>query len=85
MHCVYILQSEKFPRHAREIVTYFGVPGYNGPCPPEGSDAHHYHFALYALDTEKIELTPDMMPNDVVNAIRSNTIDRVVLTGLYKR
>ena len=24
---------------------------YEGPCPPVGDNAHHYHFRLYALDT----------------------------------
>ena len=39
------------PEGSTEGRNDFGSNGYRGPCPPPGSP-HHYHFKLYALDTE---------------------------------
>ena len=39
------------PGGARQGLTDFKRTGYGGPCPPPGK-VHHYHFKLYALDTE---------------------------------
>lgn len=33
----------------------FGADRYCGPCPPTGDSPHHYHFAVYALDVQKME------------------------------
>jgi Raf kinase inhibitor-like YbhB/YbcL family protein len=30
----------------------FGMTGYDGCMPPRGHGVHHYHFKVYALDTE---------------------------------
>ncbi len=38
-------------RSAMQGVNDAGKSGYQGPCPPPGP-VHHYHFRLYALDTE---------------------------------
>ena len=38
------------PPGTAEGVNDFGRRGYGGPCPPRGA-AHHYHFAVLALDT----------------------------------
>jgi Raf kinase inhibitor-like YbhB/YbcL family protein len=33
--------------------------GYDGPCPPwNDTIVHHYHFSLYALDTETLPVKP---------------------------
>src|SRR5438067_2094273 len=31
------------PKGATQSRTDFGVPGYGGPCPPQGDPPHHYH------------------------------------------
>jgi len=33
----------------------FGDHAYDGPAPPPGHGAHHYHFTLYALDVPRLE------------------------------
>ena len=38
--------------NAKQGASSFGQVGYGGPCPPKGHGVHHYHFKLYALDTE---------------------------------
>lgn len=52
------LDGQKLPAGSRQITTDFGVPGWGGPCPPEGSKPHRYNFTVYALGVEKLELPP---------------------------
>ncbi|MCL1972157.1 MAG: YbhB/YbcL family Raf kinase inhibitor-like protein [Endomicrobia bacterium] len=80
-----VAKGAKFAKPAREIVTSYGVPGYDGPCPPVGHGMHHYHFTLYALNTEKIKLTPKMKPYEVEAAVKAHALSQVTLTGLYER
>src|SRR6184192_2542656 len=37
-----------------EVMNDMGKPGYAGPCPPPGHGVHHYHFKLFALDTDRL-------------------------------
>ncbi|HUN47773.1 MAG TPA: YbhB/YbcL family Raf kinase inhibitor-like protein [Stellaceae bacterium] len=39
--------------------TDFGVPGYGGPCPPQGDKPHRYVFKLFAVDVDHLDVTPD--------------------------
>ena len=39
------------PAGALQVRTDFGVPGYGGPCPPEGDHPHRYIFTLFAVST----------------------------------
>lgn len=80
-----IAKGTKFTKPARELATDYGAPGYNGPCPPIGHGVHHYHFVLYALDVERIELTPDMPPHEIELAIRARSLAQATITGLYER
>src|SRR2546430_10688882 len=36
--------------------TDFGKPGYGGPCPPQGDKPHHYHFTIFALDVDRLDI-----------------------------
>ena len=80
-----VAKGGKFAPPAREITTDFGVPGYNGPCPPVGHGVHHYHFTLYALDVANIELDSGMTPHQVAEAIRERAVGQATIIGLYER
>ena len=41
----------------RRRSTTSNKPGYGGPCPPKGHGPHHYHFKLFALDVERLNLS----------------------------
>lgn len=57
--------------------------GYIGMCPPNG--VHHYHFMVYALDTE---LTLDKTTTDkqsLEKAMQGHMLAQGDLVGLYKK
>lgn len=47
------------PAGAVEGRTDFGEPGYGGAAPPPGHGPHRYIFTVFAVDTDRLEVTPD--------------------------
>jgi Raf kinase inhibitor-like YbhB/YbcL family protein len=62
----------------------FGVIGYTGPCPPKGDPTHHYHFSLFALDTQ-LNLGPGAYRLQLLAAMENHVKGQAQLIGLYKR
>jgi Raf kinase inhibitor-like YbhB/YbcL family protein len=73
------------PTGAVEGNTDFGQPGYGGPCPPKGDKPHHYHFVLYALDTDKIEVPANATAAMVGFNLHAHQLAKAELTALYGR
>ena len=69
---------------AREGRNDFGNRGYGGPMPPPGHGVHHYHFKLYALDTE-LDLPPGATKDQVLAAMRGHVLAQGELVGTYQR
>lgn len=69
----------------KEAINGFGKPGYGAPCPPPGHGVHHYHFKLYALDTEGLHLPVNAKVSDVEQAAREHLVGQAELIGLYER
>lgn len=80
------LRSLAGGEHAsKETRNDFGKPGYRGPCPPKGGGPHHYHFILFALDVDHLEIGSDAAAVDVEqNAVR-HAIAKGELIGTYER
>jgi Raf kinase inhibitor-like YbhB/YbcL family protein len=60
--------------------------GYDGPCPPWNDEAvHHYHFTVYALDTDTLGLSEDgdWGGPDVLDAIEGHVLDQAEIVGTY--
>ena len=72
-------------RVGTEVSNDFGKPGYGGPCPPKGHGPHHYHFKLFALDTDKLEVPSGAKVKDVEDAAAKHAIARGELIGTYER
>jgi Raf kinase inhibitor-like YbhB/YbcL family protein len=72
-------------RIGTEVTNDFGKPGYGGPCPPKGHGPHHYHFKLFALDTDKLGLSSNAKVADVENAASRHAIAEGELVGTYER
>lgn len=68
-----------------EVTNDFGKPGYGGPCPPKGHGPHHYHFKLFALDTDELRLSTGAKIAEVENAAKQHAIAEGELIGTYER
>ena len=65
-------------------VNDFGNAKFGGPCPPQKDAAHHYHFRVYALDSES--LGPAGLSTEAAReAMRGHVLAEGELTGIYKR
>lgn len=69
----------------REAVNDFGKRGYGGPCPPRGHGTHHYHFTIYALDVEHLDVPPRGHCRDVERTAAAHAIASAELIGTYAR
>lgn len=47
------------PSGAVEGRTDFGTPGFGGAAPPPGHGPHRYIFTVFAVDVERLEVTPE--------------------------
>jgi Raf kinase inhibitor-like YbhB/YbcL family protein len=65
-------------------VNDFGKVGYGGPCPPRGHGVHHYHFRLYALDTE-LNLAARVTRQQLDAAMKGHIIAEAELVGTFER
>ena len=79
-------KKKLLPKGAIQGRNDFGAHGYGGPCPPAGDKPHHYQITVFALDVDKL---PDVK-NDAASALvgsglRSHTLAKATLTGLYSR
>ena len=78
-------KGEKLAPPMLETVTDFKNTGYGGACPPKGHGVHHYNFTIYALDTEKLDVSVDTDPNEVEKIVKSHALASSTITALYQR
>jgi Raf kinase inhibitor-like YbhB/YbcL family protein len=65
--------------------TDFGTKGYGGPCPPVGSKPHHYHFTVFALKVDKLDVPGSATAAMVGFNLNANKLATARITGLYAR
>jgi len=75
----------KLPAGALQTRTDFGVPGYGGPCPPEGDHPHRYLFTVFAVKTDKLDVKADTSAAVVGFNLHFNTLAKADIMGLFKR
>jgi len=68
-----------------QAVNDFGKPGFGGPCPPRGNRPHHYHFKLFALDVDGLDLGPAASVAQVEHAAKRHALATAELVGTYQR
>lgn len=73
------------PKGAIQSVTSYGVPGYGGPCPPEGHGLHQYIITVHALKTVTLGLNADTNPVLVGYNLWMNTIAKASIVFYYKK
>lgn len=58
--------------------------GYDGPCPPWNDTlVHHYHFTIYALDVEKLDLSGPFTGADALSAMEGHVLGQASHMGSY--
>ena len=77
--------SGHLPPGIVESLTDFGRPGYGGPCPPEGADAHRYEIRVHALDVPSLGLDASAMPALAGYMIHAHRLGSASITALYGR
>ena len=65
-------------------MTDFGRTGYGGPCPPPKHGVHHYHFKLYALDTE-LTLPAKATKKQLEEAMKGHILTQAEVMGTFER
>jgi Raf kinase inhibitor-like YbhB/YbcL family protein len=63
----------------------FSALGYGGPCPPKGDKPHRYHFNIFALDVEKLDVDQTASAAVVGFYVHSHTLAKATLTGYWGR
>jgi Raf kinase inhibitor-like YbhB/YbcL family protein len=70
------------PSGSAEGMTDFGTKGYGGPCPPKGKP-HHYHFTVFALKVDKLDVPGNATSAMIGYNLNANKIATARVTGLY--
>jgi Raf kinase inhibitor-like YbhB/YbcL family protein len=65
-------------------VNDFGNRRYDGPQPPPGHGAHHYHFRLFALDVPQLRVPGNSGAQEVLEAARSHALAEADIVGTYE-
>ena len=78
-------KAGKAPAGAVQSRTDFGVPGYGGPCPPQGDPPHHYHFILFAVDSAKLGPDAETTAAVVGFNLHFHTLAKTEFTSVYGR
>ena len=72
------------PAGAVEGRTDFGEPGYGGAAPPPGHGPHRYIFTVFAVDTDRLELTPDNSGAVFGFNLHFHTLAKASVTATYE-
>lgn len=71
------------PKGALQGTNSKGTIGYFGPRPPKDDPAHHYHFQIFALDTE-LDLQSGADRTELMQAMRGHVVGKGQLVGTYQ-
>jgi Raf kinase inhibitor-like YbhB/YbcL family protein len=76
--------SAGLPNAAVEGRTDFGPPGFGGAAPPLGHGPHRYIFTVFAVDAERLDVTPDSSGAIFGFNLHFHTLARASITGVYE-
>lgn len=72
------------PVGAVEGRTDFGEPGFGGAAPPPGHGPHRYVFTVFAVDTERLDVTPDNSGAVFGFNLHFHTLAQASITAVYE-
>jgi len=79
------VKANLMPAGAVQSRTDFGVPGWGGPCPPQGDKPHRYIFTLFAVDVDKLDANADTSAAVVGFNLHFHTLAKATFTGKFGR
>lgn len=72
------------PRGAVQGRTDYGDAGFGGAAPPPGHGPHRYIFTVFAVDTDKLDVTPDNSGAVFGFNLHFHTLARAQITAIYE-
>lgn len=72
------------PAGAFAVRNDLGERAYGGPAPPAGDRPHRYIFVSHAVDTERLDVTPDSPPAYVGFNLAFHTLARAILRPTFQ-
>lgn len=72
------------PPGAVEGRTDFGEPGYGGAAPPAGHGPHRYIFTVFAVDTDRLDVTSDNSGAVFGFNLHFHTLAKASITATYE-
>jgi Raf kinase inhibitor-like YbhB/YbcL family protein len=76
--------SDGLPEGAVEGRTDFGEPGFGGAAPPPGHGPHRYIFTVFAVDTNRLEVTPENSGAVFGFNLHFHTLARASITATWE-
>ena len=72
------------PTGAVEGRTDYGPAGFGGAAPPPGHGPHRYIFTVFAVDTERLDVTPDNSGAVFGFNLHFHTLAKATITATYE-
>ncbi|CAN5260059.1 YbhB/YbcL family Raf kinase inhibitor-like protein [soil metagenome] len=72
------------PTGAVQGRTDYGKAGFGGAAPPPGNGPHRYIFTVFAVDTQRLEVTPDDSGAVFGFNLHFHTLARASITATYE-
>lgn len=72
------------PTGAIEGRTDFGEPGFGGAAPPPGHGPHRYIFTVFAVDTDRLDVTPENSGAVFGFNLHFHTLAKASITATYE-
>ena len=80
------VSKDLLPKSAVQAKVDTGEAAYCGPCPPKGDFIHRYVITVYALETEKFDVTADTpLAQAAFKMITGPELARASIIAYYKR
>ena len=72
------------PAGSVEGRTDYGPAGFGGAAPPKGHGPHRYIFTVFAVNTERLNVTPDNSGAVFGFNLHFHTLAKASITGVYE-
>ena len=75
---------DAMPAGSVEGRTDYGAPGFGGAAPPPGHGPHRYIFTVFAVDVDRLDVTPDNSGAVFGFNLHFHTLAKASITGVYE-